>query len=249
MKPFIRFFGNFNLIALIVALSSTMSYATPSTHIWAPSADIQTFMVMHLTSDIYVPLSPNKSGTFVSPVTNIGLTAGVLPFKKIQGEVGFDHIAGFGSADYYPIYFNAKVGIPEGALGSCFPAAAVGVYSVGTMTGSTDYNIMYGKIAKTFGHAGKFSLGYYSGNDKLLFDSMGNKDATGIMACWEKLITEISDKLWIAVEYMGGGNSYGSLNFGISWAFSDKTSVLIGYNDYNNSSLPSTYTIQTDVNF
>lgn len=232
-----------------VLVSAVSAFATPSTHIWAPSTDIQAYKVFHLTSDIYVPAGPNQAGVFIAPVINTGLTVGFLPFSKFQGEVGFDHIAGFGAADLYPLYLNIKVGSPEGSFGSYFPALVAGAYSIGTKTDVTDYNIIYGKTAKTFGKAGKFSLGYYSGNDKLLLDDKGNKDASGVLACWEKTVSEISDKLWVAVEYQGGKSALGTINFGVAWAFSDKVGLILGYDIYNNPTLPPTYTVQTDVNF
>src|SRR3989304_7995880 len=103
--------------------------ATPSTHVWAPSTDVQAYGVTHITSDIYVPvkkLDDVRPGT----ITNLGLTVGVLPFEKVGLEVGFDHIEG-----QYPLYLNAKLGTPENAFGDFFPAIAVGGYAIGTKTG------------------------------------------------------------------------------------------------------------------
>src|SRR3989304_1140207 len=154
------------------------AYATPSTHVWAPSTDIQAFGVAHITSDIYVPVKKidfiDLEGTEddgvkdrLGTITNLGLTVGVLPFEKVGLEIGFDHIEG-----QYPLYLNAKLGIPENAFGNFFPAIAVGGYSIGTKSDVTDYNIYYGKVAKTLGPAGRLSVGYYTGNDKLLVDDL-----------------------------------------------------------------------------
>src|SRR3990170_2383870 len=150
------------LITGIIGVAS--AYATPSTHVWAPSTDVQAYGVAHITSDIYVPvkkLEDVRPGT----ITNLGLTVGVLPLEKVGLEVGFDHIEG-----QYPLYLNAKLGIPENAFGDFSPAIAVGGYSIGTKSDVTDYNIYYGKVAKTLGPAGRLSVGYYTGNDKLLVD-------------------------------------------------------------------------------
>src|SRR3989304_5818666 len=155
-------------------LGVASAYATPSTHVWAPSTDVQAYGVAHVTSDIYVPVKkidldvpadgiPDRPGT----ITNLGLTVGVLPYEKVGLEVGFDHIEG-----QYPLYLNAKLGIPENAYGDFFPAIAVGGYSIGTKSDVTDYNIYYGKVAKTLGPAGRLSVGYYTGNDKLLVDDL-----------------------------------------------------------------------------
>jgi hypothetical protein len=119
-------------------------------------------------------------------------------------EAGFDHKTGLGDLDDYPMYFNATGGIPEGAFGEYFPALAVGAYDIGTKKNATNYNIVYGKAAKTF-KAGDFDLGrvsagYFYGNDKLLLDQDGNKDNDGFFGAWEgRTMSEISDKLWIWV--------------------------------------------------
>ena len=152
------------LAAAVIIFSGGMAFATPSTHIWSPSTDIQPYGVFHLTSDIYVTTKGQDQqvggalGARPQTVTNLGFTVGVLPFEKVQLEVGFDHIAGYGTYDAYPIYYNAKLGIPEGAFGDFFPALAVGGYMLGTKTGGagrgnvtvqlcTDYNNLYAKQA------------------------------------------------------------------------------------------------------
>jgi hypothetical protein len=84
------------------------SYATPTTHIWAPSTDVQPYGVVHLTSDVYLATERDAAGNRPDTITNMGLTAGILPFEKLNMEVGFDHKSGLGDLDDYPIYFNTK---------------------------------------------------------------------------------------------------------------------------------------------
>ena len=62
-------------------------------------------------------------------------------------------------------------------------------------------------------------------------------------------MTEISDKLWVAVDYQGTKSSYGTLNLGFSYKFSDNTSLLAGYDIFNNRDLANTYTVQVDIDF
>jgi len=257
-KSLTRFISTVFLTGVIGAASA---YATPSTHVWAPSTDIQAFGVAHITSDIYVPVKKidfidlegteddgvkDRPGT----ITNLGLTVGVLPFEKVGLEIGFDHIEG-----QYPLYLNAKLGIPENAFGNFFPAIAVGGYSIGTKSDVTDYNIYYGKVAKTLGPAGRLSVGYYTGNDKLLVDDLDPDSAkpseNGVLICWERTISEISDNLWVAVDYMGGDSSAGALSYGFAWKFAPNTSVIFGYVDQNNDKVTpgDTFTVQVDIDF
>lgn len=230
---------------LTSAIGAASAYATPSTHIWAPSTDVQAYGVTHITSDIYVPvkkLDDVRPGT----ITNLGLTVGVLPLEKVGLEIGFDHIEG-----QYPLYFNAKLGIPENAYGDFFPAIAVGGYSIGTKSDVTDYNIYYGKVAKTIGPVGRFSVGYYTGNDELLLDENGKSSENGVLLCWERTISEISDNLWVAIDYMGGDSSAGALSYGFAWKFAPNTSVIFGYVDQNNDEVApgDTVTVQVDIDF
>ena len=229
-------------------IGTASAYATPSTHVWAPSTDIQAFGVAHITSDIYVPvkkLDDVRPGT----ITNLGLTVGVLPFEKVGLEVGFDHIEG-----QYPLYLNAKLGIPENAFGDFFPAIAVGGYSIGTKSDKTDVNIYYGKVAKTIGPVGRFSVGYYTGNDKLMVDDLDSELAkpseNGILLTWERTISELSENLWVSVDYMGGDSNFGALSYGFAWKFAPNTSVIFGYVDQNNDDVAAdSFTMQVDIDF
>lgn len=227
------------------------AWSTATTHIWAPSTDIQTFKLWHITGDFYLPSQKDAVGNRLPAITNIGLTVGILPFKKLNAEIGFDHKSGLGIADNYPLYGNFKVGVPENALGKFFPALAAGIFDIGTKKDWTDYNVIYGKLAKSINvkgtSLGRFSLGYFAGNKKLLLDDKGEKDNSGVMIAWEKTISEISDKLWICLDYMGTKSSYGSFNFGVSWKFAPNVAMIGGYDLYNNTDLPGTFTLQVDI--
>ena len=160
------------------------------------------------------------------------------------------------------MYFNAKLGVPEGAFGAYFPALAIGGYVFGTRpmarragrtaSPGTDFNIVYAKMAKTFGPIGRLSAGYYRGNEALLVDENGAEEPDGVLLCWERSMTEISDKLSAAVDYMGGDNSFGALSYGMAWKFSPNVSVIFAYVDQNNDDLAFVedwFTVQVDIDF
>ncbi|MDD5194255.1 MAG: hypothetical protein PHQ96_01105 [Candidatus Omnitrophica bacterium] len=234
-------------------LFSNYSYPTPTTHIWAPSTDVQKYGVMHVTSDLYLASERDSQGARPDTITNLGLTAGILPFSKLNMELGFDHKSGLGDLDDYPIYFNAKIGVPEDSFGKLFPALAIGIYDIGTEHNKTDNNVFYAKGAKTIAvkdfSLGRFSAGYFQGNSRLLLNGSGEKDNNGLFAAWERSIPEISDRLWLCAEYMGTKSSYGAWSYGFSWKFSDAVCAIAGYNRYNNSNLADTVTLQIDIDF
>jgi len=240
------------IMATALTIATTgIAMATPSTQIWIPSTDVQAFKTLHLGIDNYTRTS--SAGSDVRPnVYDLGLTAGVLPFEKVQAEVGVDYITyGSDAYDSNPIYFNAKLATPEGALFGGSPALAVGGYNFGTKNDLTDLNIVYGLVAKTVPVVGRLSAGYYNGNDDLLLDVNGAKENDGVLLSWDRTLSEISDKLWVAVDYQGGDNSMGALSFGASWAFSKNVSVIFGYDIYNEKQLAgeNTFTTQLDINF
>ena len=241
---------------LFSALVSGTALATPSTQIWIPSTDIQPYKTLHLGIDDYIRVQKNPDGTYAPIVYDAGITAGVLPFKKIQAEVGIDYIRYGTTYDDNPVYFNAKLGVPEVAFFKWQPAVAVGIYNVGTRGGSiihnTQQDISYGLIAKTLPVIGRLSVGGYVGNggNVNFKDQNGNTDNSGVLASWDRTMSEISDNLWMGVDYQGGNNAYGALSFGASWAFSKNVSVLVGYDIYNRKATGGqpTFTTQLDIN-
>jgi hypothetical protein len=248
----------FLIICLVLcSLSNELTFSTPSTQIWIPSTDFQKWKTMHLGLDNYIRTS-NISGVRGAGIFDAGFTTGLLPFEKFQGEIGVDYLyMGDSNYDNHPIYFNAKIGFPEDAFFKGFPAIALGAYNFGLKTNFTNYNIIYGEIAKTIPILGRLSVGYYTGNDKILVDENLKKANNGVLLSWDRTMTEISDKLWLAVDYQGGKNYLGALSFGASWAFSKNVSVIFGYDIYNNKNAyyntsnqnANTFTAQVDINF
>jgi len=247
----------FIIIVVAFLVNSEFSYSTPSTQIWIPSSDFQKWKTGHLGLDNYIRTS-KIDGVRGAGMFDLGLTTGLLPFEKFQGEIGVDYLSmGDSNYDDYPIYFNAKIGFPEGALFKGSPALAIGAYNVGLKKNLTNYNILYGVIAKTIPFLGRVSAGYYTGNDKVLVDENLNKANSGVLLSWDRTMSEISDKLWLAVDYQGGKNYLGALSFGASWSFSKNVSVIFGYDIYNNKKAyyntnnqnADTFTAQVDINF
>ena len=150
--------------------------ATPSTTYWTTAtSDVQPFNVWHIGVDNYFRLYQTQQdiekGQGAALPTDVGLTVGVLPFEKLNMEVGIDYL---GPATFaHPtlrsmgssVLFNAKLGTPEGAfLGSWFPAFNVGIFNVGTKSQVTSMNIVDFLVGKTLGPFGRIHGGGYYGN-------------------------------------------------------------------------------------
>ncbi|MBU0610140.1 MAG: hypothetical protein KKI08_19810 [Armatimonadetes bacterium] len=216
------------ILLLAVCCTAAVAWATPSTLVWIPSVDIQAPGTWHLGVDNYfTPTDGTRSPT------DVGVTYG---FANGRAEAGIDY---FGGQDD-PFFFNAKVLVtPETAR---IPAVAVGVYNLGTESDVTDYNMIYGLVAKTFGGA-RLTAGYCHGNEGAL-----GMDPDMLLLGLDGYLSR-DKKWWGAVDYQSGTNAFGALSFGVSYAVAPNVSLLVGYDIYNAAAVDGTITTQLDINF
>jgi len=264
--------GSFLTILLLVATVG-IAQATPTGQIWIPSTDVQAFLTGRLEIDNYFRASGTKNaagpGSRDPNTMDLGITAGVLPFKKLQMEIGFDYLVTASDPnDQHPWSGNFKLATPEDSLFTFSPALAVGLYNgrpakdIATRDApsvSSGQNIVYGLVAKTvpalgaLPSLGRFTAGYYRGAKRALVDNadpdLAKPANDGVLLSWDRIMKEINKKLWFGVDYQGGDNVTGAFNFGASWDFTDSIQLLLGYDIYNKKSLAGSNTFTTQVNF
>ncbi|GFO69782.1 hypothetical protein GMLC_33610 [Geomonas limicola] len=257
--------------ALLLLVTGSPVWAGPTSIVWIPSVDVQPFKTMDLginnffraSGDVDAP--PNRLASRDANTLDLSLTFGLLPFKAVQMEVGVDYVVIANDPnDQHPWSGNAKLAITEEALLPHAPALAVGVYNgrpaKDIATNDAPYvasgqNIVYGLAAKTvpalgpLPTLGRFSVGYYRGSRRALIDEAGRVRNHGVLLSWDRTLKEISENLWLGLDYMGGRNSNGSFNVGFSWAFARNVNLLFGYDMYTHSSLAgsNTLTLQFDI--
>jgi hypothetical protein len=246
-------------VFLILFMGITATFATPSTQIWIPSTDVQGFLVPHIGWDIYAGVKNSGTPTQLDNgglISNGGITVGLLPFDKVKLEIGIDY-RDINGDHKTPLYFNFKLGIPEDAFFKYQPAFAVGGYDFGTAKDLTTYDVGYALLAKTFPYVGRISAGGFKGalgsDPKAVFytnsDLAADPDDIGLLVSWDRTLSEISNKLWVAVDYMSGKSGYGALSFGASYAITPDASFIIGYDIFNDDKyLKPTATFQVDMN-
>ena len=163
-----------------VTLVPVVADATPSTTFWAPStASCQARGVPHITYDTYFWKGP-PAGSVGSPMypVDTGLTAGILPYNKVQAEVGFDVLL----ATQYPLLLNMKLCTPESSLFKGSPGISFGIYNWGFKDDVTNYNVLHLMFQKALPTGGYVAAGLYHGtNDPLFTNSDGKVARTGAM--------------------------------------------------------------------
>ena len=227
----------------IVVLASSMALAVPTSQIWIPSTDAKGFK--EVTFNV-INIARFSNAADAGPnYYDVGVVAGVLPFESVKMEIGVDYLttgAKGTKADDYPFYFNAKLATAEDLGGNKWmPALAVGIYNLGTydkpeMGLSTRQNLAYGLVAKTLPVIGRISAGGYYGASRALGNGTnysGTSNNSGTMVSWDRTMAEISDKLWLSVDYMSGNNGNGQIGFGGSWAFTKNITLLVGGQVFN----------------
>jgi hypothetical protein len=229
----------------VVALASGVAMAIPTSQTWIPSTDAKGFGE---TTINVISIQRFSSKPDAGPSTfDAGAVVGVLPFESLKLEVGFDYLTSNlqnnSQGDNNPFYFNAKLATPEDLGVKGMPAFAVGAYNLGTYDKtqvpngiSTRQNIIYGLVAKTLPVVGRLSAGGYYGASRALATAgnpSNSENNSGAMISWDRTMSEISDKLWLGVDYMSGNNFNGEISAGVSWAFSKQITVLAGVQVFN----------------
>ncbi len=233
-----------------------VAFATPSTTYWTPATtDIQPFGVLHIGVDNYFTVFRKARNGASAFGTDVGLTAGVLPFEKLQMEVGVDYI----EPTDHPISFNAKLGTPDNSLFQGSPALNFGIFNVGTKKDVTNQNILFGLVGKTILFLGRLHVGPYIGNRRALVDKDGEKENIGFMIGFDKPIIRLRDmegkllydKLVLAADYASGKNSIGGGGIGLYYYFTKDISLLTGPVWFNEPAINGKWkwTIQLDINF
>jgi hypothetical protein len=222
------------LAAAVVVLAASRASATPSTTFWTPATTYtQPYLVPHLTYDTYVA----ERGMLQN---DYGLTIGVLPFEKLQGEVGFDV--------FYPgltrdnLYLNAKVTLPEGAYAAWQPGVSFGIQSVGFKKDYSDYDHLHLSVSKGFAGIGTFVVGgYYGLNETLYLGSDGKAARAGLMASYTSPDIKVGlpglDKIVLVGDYATGKNAFGGGGVGAAVYFTPAISLLTGPVWFNDSNL------------
>jgi hypothetical protein len=271
------------IIPLISGWQIRPAHATPTTSFWtADSMDVQPFGVWHMGIDNYftVGRGPNTQiGAGAFP-TDVGLTVGILPWTKLNMEVGVDLLEpidtlvcagalnGGAPISTCPsvgdaMLFNAKLGVPEGALFAESPGINFGVFNVGPVKHVTDMDIFDLIVGKTIPMVGRIHVGGYWGNSgsALLHeggDLVNSKENAGWMVAVDRGFMPVKDavgteynKFILIADYASGKNYIGGGGVGVSINFTPTVGLLTGPVWFNDQVINGRWkwSTQLDINF
>jgi hypothetical protein len=270
-----------SLLAIVFLLGwgARPAHATPSTTYWTPDVmDIQGYNVWHIGIDNYYTIAQpkNKEGAFP---TDVGLTVGVLPFTKVNMEVGIDLLEpmdgicggalnnGTTIADCHTLgdalLFNAKIGVPEGTFFSWQPGVDIGVFDVGFKPQVTNMDIVDLIIGKTIPVLGRIHVaGYWANAGSALMHEGGDlanpAKNYGLMGAFDHGFMNVKDAAgneyskWVfAADWASGRNFLGGGGFGMYYYFTKDISLLTGPVWFEDRTINGAWkwTTQLDINF
>lgn len=213
-------------LLLAAALAAApRALATPSTTFWTTATTYtQPYLVPHLTYDSYVA----EKGILQN---DYGLTVGVLPFEKVQGEVGFDVFYPGFTSDFFQV--NARLTLAEGALAKWSPAVSFGISNVGFKSDVSNYDLLHLTVGKTTPIGLVGIGGYYGAGSKVLWtNSAGSTERAGFQASWVSPDIVLNraglNKIAFLADVSTGKNWYSAVGGGIGLFFNSAIDVLTG---------------------
>lgn len=251
--------GTLTTMVVLALGPAHVAFATPSTAFWTPmTEDLQPFGVLHLGIDNYFRLkSPVTNVNSAFPTDYTAPTFGVLPFKRIQMEVGFDYFA----STAHPWLFNVKFGAPEGSFFKNQPALEVGFYDAGKRynpdlgASRMDFDVVYVVVGKTIPKVGRLSAGPYIGNRATLVSSDGKHKNLGFMTAFDHSFVPVIGKdgsveysrVVFAADYQSGKNALGAAGGGLYYYFTSDISLLVGPTFFNDKDLNGSWRLSTQL--
>ncbi len=227
--------------------------AGPSTTFWTvATTDVQPFGRWNLSyNSFFTPGAPRTDAPHLPD--DIGLTVGVLPSQRLNMEIGIDLL----EPTHDPLFFNAKLGTPEGTLFNGSPALNIGLFNAGTKAGVTNQNIVDFIVGRSLPHdLGRLFAAVYRGSDTLR-SSRGDVENKGWMLAYQrgfwpdKAGDKEFNRVVLAADYASGRNAIGGGGVGLYIFFWPNVNLLTGPVWFNDTTLNGDYawTVQFNFNF
>lgn len=198
--------------------------ATPSTVVWTPATTYtQPYLVPHLTYDSYVAEKGILANTY-------GLTVGVIPSDKLQGEIGFDVFYPGITADFAQV--NARLTLAENLAGPWQPAVSVGIMNVGFEKDVSDYDLLHATLSKTTPFGTLAVGGYYGAGSEVLWTGTDGVARGGFMASYVSPEIQVGlpglQKIALAADVSTGKNWFGAVGAGAAIYFTPAVALITG---------------------
>jgi hypothetical protein len=229
--------------ALVCSFTAT-AWALPTQTVWMPNDKTQTDGRFRFDSDVRFTLDKRASDTDIQvPFIDEGVTYGLFNNNTVAGELGFDWWEPQAQDNLRCLHFHFKFAVIEEDK---FPGVVLGFYNFGVKSNTTDQNILYLGLGKTW-DPGHFFLGYFAGNQNVLVDERGNPQNTGLMFSWERMFPSVGKHFGLTADFQSSTSQVGAVNFAVEWKVKDAYQVQLGYDIFNNRNLNQRDTIQVQA--
>lgn len=245
--------SDFRLFLCVFCICLGQASAQPSSLFWTVcTTQIEETGNGHLNVGNYFTVwDRRRHDRFLAP--DIGFSVGLFTWRDWSLEAGVDYFGGIDD----PVYFNAKIGIPEGKLFQEAPSFSFGIFDVGTRTKGpcrTNQNVLDIVLGKALPDwiGGDLFVGAYSGGSAL------DGDRQGWMIAYERNFCPATDcdereyYKWIFVaDYASGKNWLGGGGFGLTYCFTPDITIQTGPVWFNSKQLYGDWkwSVQIDFDF
>lgn len=144
--------------------------------------NVQLYGGLHIDIDNYFAVVRNTAHRRGSSSAYFQLTIGILPFKKLQKEIAADLL----ESVEYPLYFNARIGMPEDNLFESSHAPQIGVLITGSKTDVTNQHIVYPATTKATPDIQRLPAGPYFGNKNVLLAKYADDETPSSMVSFDR---------------------------------------------------------------
>lgn len=222
-------------VFLLTLFAVQTAFAIPTSQTWIPDGRVQKHQ--RFRWDSKVAFTPDKRSTDVAaqtPFIDQGVTYGVFDNNVVGIEAGGDWWEPQAKDNMRSLHGHFKVAIQESDK---IPNFALGVYNFGFQANTSDENIIYVLVAKTFDSVGRFQLGGFVGNKNVLVTETGAAANDGFFFGYARRIPQISEHFNLLFDYQSSLGQKGALSLGARWDYNADTSFLVGYSTYNNKAI------------
>ncbi len=236
-------------LSIFTAIFSILN-GTPTSIFWTNCTTdvVECGSAVFMEDNFSTVFNRRHHGSSFAPDT--GVEFGVLSYKDLGVEAGFDYSGG----DDDPLYFNIGAAIEEDKLFRQAPSFKVGFFNAGTRTSghkATNQNIVDFIFGKTLPEniGGRLFFGVFSGSRAIGKNRQGFMVAYQRGFCPTKYCDDTEYDKWVLnMDYASGKNTIGGGGIGVAYYFTPTINLLTGPVFFNSKKINGNWKWSVQIN-